>query len=41
MKKLLILTALLLAAGYVATHYIGDVGPKITGDAQIANEVLK
>ena len=40
MKKLLILIALLVAAGYVATHYFGFVGPKLVSNADVANQVL-
>jgi hypothetical protein len=40
LKKLIILGAILAAAGYVVTHYFGLAGPTMTSNAGIANEVL-
>jgi hypothetical protein len=39
MKTLLILACLLLAAGYVVTHYFGDGGPKMTSNAKVAEDI--
>jgi hypothetical protein len=41
MKKLIILGAILAAAGYVVTHYFGIAGPTMTSNAHVAEEVLK
>ena len=41
MKKLIILGAILAAAGYVATHYFGFAAPKLVSNAGVAEEVLK
>ncbi len=41
MRKLIIFLALIGAAGYVATHYLGKAGPTLTGNAHEAEEILK
>jgi hypothetical protein len=40
MRKLIILIALLVGAGYVATHWFGFAGPRMLSHAGTANEVL-
>lgn len=40
MFKVLVAIALLTAAGFVVTQYLGKVGTKSTDNAKIANEVL-
>jgi hypothetical protein len=39
-RKLIVLIALLVGAGYVATHWFGLVGPQMLSNASTANEVL-
>lgn len=41
MRKLLIFIAIAVAAGYVATNYLGKVGPTVTGNVSEAERVLQ
>jgi len=40
-KKLIVFLAICVAAYYVVTNYFGKVGPKVTGNAKEAEQVLQ